>query len=208
MIIKVCGMRDADNIKEVEALGVDWMGFIFYPHSQRYVGDAAPAYLPSKCKRVGVMVNSSLEEIVLRQSQFGLDFIQLHGDETPQFCASVKERVPKAKLIKVFRIKNKSDLNAINAYEDVADYFLFETKTNVYGGSGQQFDWSLLRGYQGVTPFLLTGGIGPDDAVKVHRFSHPRFVGVDINSRFELAPALKDVALIRKFLSCLRGSGV
>ncbi len=204
MIVKVCGMRDADNIKEVESLGVDWMGFIFYPRSSRYVGEEAPAYLPAKCKRVGVMVNASLEEIIRRQSQFALDFIQLHGDESPQFCASVKERVPNVKLIKVFHIKDKSDLNAVGKYDGVADCFLFETKAGVYGGSGMKFDWDLLDSYHGDVPFLITGGIGVDDAESISRLSHPRFAGVDINSRFEISPAVKDVDLIREFLSRLK----
>lgn len=205
MIVKVCGMRDADNIRDVEALGVDWMGFIFYPKSSRDVSGSRPSYLPSGCKRVGVMVNPSLDEIRERQADYRFDLIQLHGDESPEFCAEAKSLLPEVKFIKMVQVTDKETLNAaVRQYEEMVDYFLFETKTSGYGGSGRQFDWALLQSYEGRLPFLITGGIGPDDAEKVKAFSHPKFAGIDINSRFETAPALKDVNLIRRFVSCVK----
>jgi phosphoribosylanthranilate isomerase len=205
MIVKVCGMRDADNIRDVEALDIDWMGFIFYPKSSRDVSGSRPPYLPSGCKRVGVMVNPSLDEIRERQADYRFDLIQLHGDESPEFCTEVKSLLPEVKFIKMVQVTDKETLNAaVRQYEEVVDYFLFETKTSGYGGSGRQFDWTLLQSYEGRLPFLITGGIGPDDAEKVKAFSHPKFAGIDINSRFETAPALKDVNLIRRFVSCVK----
>ena len=198
-------MRDADNIRDVEALDIDWMGFIFYPKSSRDVSGSRPPYLPSGCKRVGVMVNPSLDEIRERQADYRFDLIQLHGDESPEFCTEVKSLLPEVKFIKMVQVTDKETLNAaVRQYEEVVDYFLFETKTSGYGGSGRQFDWTLLQSYEGRLPFLITGGIGPDDAEKVKAFSHPKFAGIDINSRFETAPALKDVNLIRRFVSCVK----
>ncbi len=205
MIVKVCGMRDADNIRDVEALGIDWIGFIFYPKSSRDISGRKPSYLPIQCKRVGVMVNPSLDEIRERQMDYRFDLIQLHGDESPEFCAEAKRLLPGVKFIKMVQVADEETLNAaVHQYEDVVDCFLFETKTSGYGGSGRQFDWSLLQSYEGKLPFLITGGIGPDDAEKVRAFTHPKFAGIDINSRFETAPALKDVNLVRRFVSCVK----
>ncbi len=205
MIVKVCGMRDPDNIREVESLGIDWMGFIFYPKSARDVGAVPPSYLPVRCKRVGVMVNPTLDEIVQRQKDYGLDLVQLHGDESPRLCADTRRLLPGIPLVKMIQVTDADGLRAaVSRYEGVADYFLFETKTAGYGGSGRQFDWSVLQAYDGTVPFLLSGGIGPDDSSRVTSFSHPMFVGVDLNSRFETAPGMKDTELLGQFLSSVR----
>lgn len=205
MIVKVCGMRDPDNIREVEALGIDWMGFIFYPRSTRDVGASLPSYLPVRCKRVGVMVNPTLNEIGERQKDYGLDIIQLHGDESPQLCDDTRKLLPGIPLVKMIQVVDEDSLrSAVSRYEGVADYFLFETKTASYGGSGRQFDWSVLQSYDGTVPFLLSGGIGPDDVNRICDFSHPMFVGIDLNSRFETAPGIKDAALLSQFLSHVR----
>jgi phosphoribosylanthranilate isomerase len=194
-------MRDSANIRQIDELGcVDWMGFIFYPPSSRNV-EHVPDYLPKHCKRVGVFVNATVEDIQHRQEEFGFDLIQLHGDETPEYCQALRARLKEGtKLIKMIPIASPEELTDTQAYEGIIDYFLFETKCQGYGGSGQQFDWNILQGYQGQTPFLLTGGIGPDDAEKVRAFHHPQYIGIDLNSRFETAPAVKDTKLINAFI--------
>lgn len=192
-MIKVCGMRDADNIREVEALGIDMMGFIFYPRSRRYVGEV-PAYMPQHCRRVGVFVNADRDTILRHVEAFGLDMVQLHGDESPAFCASLHG-------LSLIKAVHASALSEAYAYEGLVDYLLFETPCAGYGGSGEQFDWSLLAGYGGHTPFLLSGGIAPADASRVRAFRHPRFAGIDLNSRFEIAPGIKDAGSLRRFIA-------
>ena len=208
MIVKVCGMRDPDNIRQIDELGcVDWMGFIFFPPSSRNV-EHVPDYLPQHCQRVGVFVNATPEEIQHRQKEFGFCLIQLHGDETPDYCQALRTRLEEGtKLIKMIPIASSEELANTQAYEGIVDYFLFETKCKGYGGSGKQFDWDILKGYQGQTPFLLTGGIGPEDAEKVQAFltSHlspitSKCIGIDLNSRFETAPALKYVEKVKEFI--------
>lgn len=212
MIIKVCGMRDPDNICQIDKLGcVDWMGFIFYSPSSRNV-EQVPSYLPRHCKRVGVFVNAAPEDILRRQREFGFDLIQLHGDETPDYCQALRPRLSEGtQLIKMIQIASPQDLERTEAYEGIVDYFLFETKCKGYGGSGKQFDWNILQGYQGHTPFLLTGGIGPQDAEKVQAFLTSclspltsKCIGIDLNSGFEIAPALKDDKLINEFIKKIK----
>ncbi len=204
MIIKVCGMREPENIRAVERLGVDWMGFIFYPRSPRYVA-ARPSYLPSACRRVGVFVNSSVEDILLTVKSFGLDYIQLHGSESPAFCAELKSAANSG-IIKAFSIASADDFRRTAQYESSCDYFLFDTACAGYGGSGRTFDWSLLEAYNGQTPFLLSGGIGPDSVEPLRQLSHPRWAGIDLNSGFETAPALKDPALLQSFINQINTS--
>ena len=208
MIIKVCGMREPENIRAVEEIGTDWMGFIFFPKSPRFV-ENVPDYLPQQSKRVGVFVNASIDEIVEKTQQFRLQFIQLHGRETPAFCRELRQRIPfDMKIIKMIPIATRNDIQMADSFTNDVDYFLFESKipTNggTYGGSGQQFDWSILQRYQGSVPFLLTGGIGEEDVERITRFHHPQFIGIDLNSRFETAPALKDTKKIRAFVDKIR----
>ena len=198
MIIKVCGMRDASNIQELEKLSINWMGMIFWPKSSRFVPEV-PAYLPRRVKRVGVFVDASMEEIRQHVTDYQLDIIQLHGQESPAFAEALKP-LP---VIKAFNIADPEDLNQTKAYEGIVDYFLFDTKGKVVGGNGEKFDWSVLSSYQGETPFLLSGGIGPDDAEAVNSFHHPRCIGIDLNSRFEQAPTFKDITKLRKFIKQL-----
>ena len=202
-IIKVCGMREAENIREVEALGIDWMGFIFWPKSSRNVSER-PAYLPAKCKRVGVFVDASIGDIMTIAETYQLDFIQLHGRELPSFITQLRPHLSdKVKIIKALNIATADDLERASSYEGIADYLLFDTKGKRVGGNGEKFDWSVLADYKGNTPFLLSGGIGPDDAERVKQFGHPKCIGIDLNSRFELSPALKDVDSLAHFLSHL-----
>lgn len=201
-------MRDADNIREVEAivnlkedLSVDWIGFIFAPRSPRYV-ETKPTYMPSRAKRVGVFVNDTEESIIKHVDEFKLDFVQLHGAESPEFCARLKKHG--LHLIKAFQIAESEDLINTSDYEVLCDYFLFDTKCSTDGGSGRSFDWSVLSSYKGSTPFLLSGGLGEDVIAQLREFSHPQWYGIDLNSRFEKAPAMKDANKIKYFLQSMQ----
>lgn len=199
MIVKVCGMRNPDNIRQVDALpGVDWMGFIFWQKSKRYVSEP-PKDMPINKKRVGVFVDEDMEQVKRMAHEYALDIIQLHGHESPDYCQQLREW----KVIKAFNIATPSDLESTKPYEDIADYFLFDTKGKSVGGNGEKFDWSVLNNYEGKTPFLLSGGIGSDDAERINAFHHPQLTGIDLNSGFETSPALKDPSLLRTFLSQL-----
>lgn len=202
-MIKVCGMRDAENIREVENLGVDWIGLIFWPKTKRYVS-TKPAYLPETAKRVGVFVDASTEDILWHVEAFGLDLIQLHGKESPEFTRECSMLCNPCNIIKAFSIGTAEDLNQTKAYEGIADYFLFDTKGKAVGGNGEKFDWSVLSGYEGATPFILSGGIGPQDYERVRLFQHPKCVGIDLNSRFETEPGYKDVNKLREFIKQIK----
>jgi phosphoribosylanthranilate isomerase len=201
MIVKVCGMRDAENIREVEALGVDWMGFVFHRTSPRFVGEL-PDYLPQRAKRVGVFVDETEEQIMETVQLFRLDMVQLHGHETPDFCSCIRSKG--LKVIKAISMQNRFPSEEVSFYERACDYFLFDTKTPLPGGSGQKFDWSSLSAYRGTTPFLLSGGISPDDADRVEAFVHERCIGIDLNSRFETSPAYKDIRLLQSFIDKIK----
>ena len=194
-------MRDANNIRDVEALGIDWMGFIFYPPSKRNVSEL-PAYLPQSAKRVGVFVNESIENILKKVEMFQLDIVQLHGDESPEFCSQLAQH--NIQIMKAFGIADSFPSEKIAEYEQSCHYFLFDTQTTAYGGSGRKFNWDILQNYQGNTPFLLSGGIGADDGQAIQKFSHPMFIGIDINSQFELSPANKDIQSIQQFIKSLK----
>lgn len=205
-------MREADNIREVEALRPDWMGFIFWPKSSRYVSER-PAYLPTRCRRVGVFVDEEIETVRRIAHDYALDIIQLHGQESPDYARQLKDRL----VVKAFNIATADDLKRTACYEGIADYFLFDTKGPSVGGNGVKFDWSVLDNYQGDTSFLLSGGIGPDDASALHAlFASPsgqmgagsgpvasKCLGIDLNSRFETAPGLKDIEKLKTFIQVL-----
>ena len=194
-------MRDAENIRKVEALGIDMMGFIFYPKSSRYVS-ARPAYLPQKCKRVGVFVNATIDDIRQHIADYSLDIVQLHGHESTDSIRSLRSLCGDViSIIKAFNIATKEDLNATTPYAGLVDYFLFDTKGPSVGGNGEKFDWSVLEAYNGDTPFLLSGGIGPDDAERILDYHHPKCIGIDLNSRFEIEPGIKDITKLKTFLN-------
>ena len=204
--VKVCGMRDGENIREVDRLGIDWMGFIFYPKSSRFV-DSVPTYLPVSVRRVGVFVNADPEYILDKVKLFSLGAVQLHGHETPEAVLSIKENLPPDTLVvKALNIGTPEDLAPVAAYEGMVDFFLFDTKASLAGGNGTKFDWNVLSSYNGSTPFFLSGGIGPDDAERVLSFSHPMLRGIDLNSRFEISPGVKDTSLLKRFLDGLRST--
>ena len=201
-LIKVCGLCEVDNIREVEQLdGVDLAGFIFYPKSPRYVYER-PSYLPTKVRRVGVFVNENKETIRMYADRFELEYIQLHGHESPAYCRSLGK--DGLKIIKAFSIAHAVDLKHVYEYEDACELFLFDTKCKQYGGSGNQFDWNLLNAYTGYTPFLLSGGINQYSAPALNEFRHPSLAGYDLNSRFELRPGVKDIERLRQFLTLLK----
>ena len=199
MIVKVCGMRDAENIRQLETLGIDWMGMIFWPKSKRHVS-TPPVYLPQHVRKVGVFVDASLDAIRQHVEDYHLDIVQLHSQESPEMLKVLKPLT----LIKAFNIATPEDLQKTEPYEGLADYFLFDTKGKSVGGNGEKFDWSVLDNYQGKTPFLLSGGIGPEDAEVVKTFHHPKYIGIDLNSRFETEPGLKDITKLKQFLEAIR----
>lgn len=211
MIIKVCGLREPDNIRQVAAIpGIDLIGLIFYGRSPRYVNSSETAAsvtsLISK-KIVGVFVNESVDEVVSKCTDYQLSYIQLHGNETPEYLNLLRKRIPTTtKLIKAFSIREAEDLKPSNEYERFCEYFLFDTATIGYGGSGQSFDWSILQCYKGLTPFLLSGGIGPDSIESLLDFEHRMFAGLDLNSRFELLPGLKNISSLSEFVQKIKST--
>lgn len=197
-------MRDGENIRQTEALGADLIGLIFYSKSPRCV-DYRPGYLPSRARRAGVFVNAPADEICARAAEYALDYVQLHGSESPQFCRTLRLRLPGGcGIIKALPVASGCDLAAAEAYQQCADMLLFDTRCSGFGGSGAKFDWGLLEAYRGSLPFLLSGGIGTGDAEALRAIRHPRFAGIDLNSRFESAPGIKDTALLREFICKIR----
>ena len=208
MVIKVCGMRDARNIRDVEALGVDILGFIFWPGSKRYV-DERPDYLPIKAKRAGVFVNASLDEVALKVNEYDLQYVQLHGDEDLAYVMALRKllaaSLPMApRIIRAIRVDTLNKVIEAKMWDGIVDGILFETPTTGYGGSGVSFDWSLLSSYHGNTPFFITGGISPQSLNAILAFEHPQWIGIDLNSRFESSPGIKDISLLKPFVEVLR----
>lgn len=198
MKVKVCGMRQPENIRQVERAGADWIGFICYSKSPRFVGENAIPPTPN-AKRVGVFVNADFPEIMGYASRLNLHIIQLHGHESPCLCKQL--RAEGFQVMKAFQAKT-SDWDAeTEPYAPCCDYFLFDTPCAGYGGSGQSFQWDLLSGYHGDTPFFLSGGLRPESLEALQAFSHPQWVGIDLNSGFEVSPGLKDAALLQSFIT-------
>lgn len=201
MIVKVCGMRSPSNIMDVENAGADLIGFICHKASKRHV-DKIPSYLPPQDMRVGVFVNDRLDEIARCAEVFGFSYLQLHGSETPALCRALHEKG--YKIIKAFPVGELFNFKQISHYEPFCEYLLFDTPCASFGGSGKPFDWSILSRYEGDTPFLLSGGIGPGSIKHLAEFSHPSWAGIDLNSRFETAPAEKDAEALKKFISLFK----
>lgn len=210
-------MRDPENIRAVAGLGIDMMGFIFWPKSPRYVQQlpSLTGMMPDRaddgivagkrCKYVGVFVDDMPQNIVTRVYNFHLDYVQLHGSESVTYIDNLRRTLvpdiaPDIKIIKALSIREADDVKRWRDYDGHVDMLLFDTKCKCVGGSGEQFDWSVLEEYDGNIPFLLSGGIGPDDAERVKAFRHPMCVGIDLNSRFETQPAMKDVDRLRTFI--------
>ena len=201
-LVKVCGMTDGDNIRAVEALGVDLIGFIFYSHSPRFVS-RVPSYLPERARRAGVFVDEGYDGIMRARDSFGLEYVQLHGSESPEL--GLRLRAGGVRVVKAFGIDADACVlpSTLRDWEDACDLYLFDTRTTACGGSGRSFDWRVLDGYGGSIPFLLSGGIGPESIGEVKSIEHKMFAGIDLNSRFESAPGMKDVSKLAAFLDGL-----
>ena len=201
MKIKVCGMKDPENMRALAELPINMMGMVFYEKSPRCVDDQdaeAINALSLTIPKVGVFVDATKEAIINKVKLFGLQSVQLHGHESPEFCRELRKSG--VKIIKAFQIKTIEDINACLPYGDCCDYFLFDTPTTKYGGSGNKFDWKILSLYSGATPFILSGGISPEDAETIKQLDFPQLFAIDLNSRFETAPGIKDIDSIRRFV--------
>lgn len=207
LLVKVCGMRELDNMACLAHLPIDLMGFIHYPPSPRWVGtnltaQVLDAVLPSHVGRVGVFVDSPIEEVERAVLRLGLTHLQLHGHEPIAEVRRMRAQLG-LPILKAVGIATRADIDLALSYADEVDYLLLDTKTKTYGGSGSQFDWTLLKAYTASTPFLLSGGIGAEDAELVRSIQHPALRGVDLNSRFESDPARKDADRLATFLDQL-----
>lgn len=195
--LKICGMKVPENITGVAALEPDYLGFIFYKGSKRFVADLEPDFvknLPAAIMKTGVFVNESLLEIVEMVNRYDLCAVQLHGQESPEFIEELKRYLgTHVEMIKAFGMEEGFDFNQLNAYQHLVDYFLFDTKTPAHGGSGQLFDWTLLSQYELQVPYFLSGGIDLNSAEALKKINDTRLYALDINSRFELEPGLKDI---------------
>jgi phosphoribosylanthranilate isomerase len=206
--IKVCGITQMEQFKELNLLGVDYVGFIFYPQSKRYVGEskfneAELLRLKTRAKVTAVFVNPTKEEIKTALNAVpNITTIQLHGNESPLFCGELKK---KYKIIKAFSVGEAFNFaKTITPYKNYVDYFLFDTKTPEHGGSGIKFDWSIFKNTVIGKPFFLSGGISKDDIGAIQSFKHPHFYGIDINSKFEIEPGIKDLKMIAAFVQVIK----
>ena len=205
MQIKVCGITNLEQATALQAMGVHYIGFIFYPASKRYVLEKLSLidlanFKPVGVKKVGVFVNEPLDQLLHIVLEAGLDLVQLHGDESPEYCATVRQKVA---TIKVFRVG--AAVPDFAAYEASVDYFLFDTDSALYGGNGQHFNWELIKGVTIPKSYFLSGGIGPNDIQGVQVMEKTKagksLLALDINSQFELAPGMKDLEKIKIFIN-------
>jgi phosphoribosylanthranilate isomerase len=203
--IKVCGMRDLENIKQLVQLPIDYIGYIFYSKSKRYVGEKPNqtifSSVPERIQKVGVFVNEKPEVVLETITTFKIQAVQLHGNETPEYCSNIKQEG--ATVIKAFAVGNDFNNSMLKAYESGVDFFLFDTATSTYGGSGKKFNWEVLQNIKIEKPYFLSGGIGPDDVKNVNQIKHPNLYAIDLNSKFEIEPALKNVEELKNFISNL-----
>ncbi|MBK3517882.1 phosphoribosylanthranilate isomerase [Carboxylicivirga marina] len=195
-------MRNAQNIADLIKLKPDYMGFIFYEKSPRYIAQAPDVDFDNSIKKVGVFVNASERTINEKRIQFGLDIIQLHGDESPELCYLIKQSG--VQVMKVFRVDDDFDFQITRRYQDYCDYFLFDTQTKAFGGSGTKFNWRLLEQYNNARPVFLSGGIGPNDVESITSIKGLNLKAIDVNSKFETEPALKDIERLAGFINNIR----
>jgi phosphoribosylanthranilate isomerase len=197
MKLKVCGMKFSENISEIESLKPDFMGFIFYKKSKRFFNESK-LILNDKINRVGVFVNQEINEVIDNIKKYKLDYVQLHGEEDVRYCLSIKSI---CKVIKVFKIDDTFNFDKVKKFENVSDYYLFDTKTNLHGGSGKKFNWEILKNYNSKKYFFLSGGRSENDIeeIKKIRKIYP-IIGIDINSKFELPNLKKDRAKIKSLI--------
>lgn len=208
--IKVCGMCDPLNVKEIAEAKPDFMGFIFYPGSPRYVSEEPDRSLfsnvPPGITKTGVFVNENPDKIYDITIRTGLDMIQLHGIESPDYCSHLKSSG--LKIIKAFSMAEYFDFEMLKPYIPACDFFLFDTKTEKFGGSGIKFNWDKLAGYYLDKPFFLSGGIGPEDSGIIKTIENRGFFAVDVNSRFETAPTIKNVTLVKTFIDEIKNNQI
>jgi len=198
--LKVCGLRD--NAREViEEIQPDFAGFIFYEKSPRFIGVVKPTDLPKDVKKVGVFVNAQYESISAAIEKFGLDVVQLHGEETPELCLRLKSH---AQVIKVLAGNYTINPQELKSYEPFIDYFLFDTRTKTYGGTGVTFDWNQLEKIKTKVPVFVSGGLGLEEVKKLQAMTHLNIYGIDVNSKFENAPGHKDIKLLNKLKAIIK----
>ncbi len=197
--LKICGMKHPQNILEVAGLLPDYMGFIFYEKSARFFKGEEIPELPKSIKKTGVFVNASLSEIKEKIKTHDLQAVQLHGEETPELCQALQQE--NVEVIKVFSVQDDFDFNLLQPFDNKVDYFLFDTKGKLPGGNGYTFDWNVLKNYPSTTPFFLSGGIGINevDAVKQILKTNLPIYAIDINSKFETEPGVKNLKLLAQF---------
>lgn len=206
MKLKVCGITQVQQLMQLDELGVDYAGLIFYDRSVRYVLNKLKSkdvkQFNLSLEKVGVFVNASQEDIMTQIELYGLDVVQLHGDETPAFCSHISNKVT---VIKAFRITEKNEQSIdwmVKPYEDCCDYYLFDTnRPGAYGGTGEKFDWEILKNNKINKPFFLSGGIGVRDIEKIKTFSHPFLYAIDVNSKVEVADGIKDIKAVTEILN-------
>ncbi|MFC4210194.1 phosphoribosylanthranilate isomerase [Pedobacter lithocola] len=206
--LKVCGMRLAANIAAVAALHPDYMGFIFYENSPRFISDVSAElikYIPAEIKTVGVFVDEDLETVKKKINLYQLKAVQLHGNESVEYCCKLKSAYNSLEVIKAFGVDEDFEFAVLNDYATIVDYFLFDTKTKSHGGSGKTFDWKILEKYTLNKPYFLSGGIDLEHATAISGIDDARLYALDINSRFEIEPGLKDVEKIKEFVATLGG---
>lgn len=198
-------MRDSENINTIATLNLDYLGFIFFPKSKRnaelFLDEKVFANIPQRIKKVGVFVDASIEYIEKIASKFPLDVLQLHGNESVEFCSYFKS---KYEVIKVFSVDNSFDFKELQKYNQVVDYFLFDTKTELKGGSGQKFDWNLLISAPIEKPFFLSGGISVDDIEVIKTMSTEMLYALDVNSKFEIEPGMKDIEKTKNLIAKIK----
>jgi phosphoribosylanthranilate isomerase len=206
MKLKVCGMTSFEQLQKLDQLGVDFAGLIFYKNSKRFVGnklsDQKSEIRNLKIKRIGVFVNAEIDTLKKEVNEYGLTYVQLHGDESAEFCRRVKDFVH---VIKVIRINDQSDLEKeLTVFEEACDYLLFDTDSKQYGGTGKQFNWNRLIQSDVKKPFFLSGGIGLEDIDKIKNFHHPMFFAIDVNSRLESEPGIKNMEKVEQLMNALK----
>ena len=205
MKLKVCGMTSFEQLQKLDQLGVDFAGLIFYENSKRFVGNKLNTQKSEirqlEIKKMGVFVNAGIDQIEKEVKEYGLSYAQLHGDESVEFCRAVRNFVS---VIKAIRINEETDLEGdLKVFEAACDYLLFDTDSKQYGGSGKQFSWGKLQQANIKKPFFLSGGIGLEDVDKVKNFHHPLLFAIDVNSRFESEPGIKDMDKVEAFMNAL-----
>ena len=206
MRLKICGMREAENIRQLLALQPDYMGFIFYEKSSRFVGEGLDEELlksfPFTTRKVGVFVNSTASYILEMYKKYKLDYVQLHGEELPDFCKNLKHKG--VNVIKAFSIDTDFNFGKLQNYKPYCDFFLFDTKGEQRGGTGKSFDWNILDKYDNEKPFFLAGGIDLENVHNALKITDLKIHSLDVNSKFEISPALKNIDMLEELMSIIK----